>query len=154
LDQDNRTFHPNPGYQVLNPGEARGTIIGGSLRALHLLQGTPYMPSLENSILFLERMATSTSTNVEEFDRYLQSVIHAPEFLKVRGLVIGRFENSFGMTPEKLAYVFSKPPLQSIPIIANADFGHTMPIFTFPIGGTCHLQAESSGNAKLVIGKH
>lgn len=154
LDQRNRTFHPNPGYHVLNPGEARGKIIGGSLRTLHLLQGTPYMPSLEGSILFLERMATTTSTNVEEFDRYLQSFLQAPNFPKVRALVIGRFERSSGMTPEKLRYVFSKPPLKSIPIITNADFGHTTPIFTFPIGGTCFLRAKASGDVTLVLEKH
>lgn len=38
-------------------------------------------------------------------------------------MVIGRFENSFGMTAEKLAYIFSMKSLQGIPIIANVDFG-------------------------------
>ncbi|MBY0293428.1 MAG: hypothetical protein K2W92_09110 [Alphaproteobacteria bacterium] len=47
-------------------------------------------------------------------------------------------------------YIFStKPALKSIPIIANADFEHTIPIFTFPIGGTCHLQATTFGNVRL-----
>ena len=31
--------------------------------------------------------------------------------------------------------IASKPELAHIPIIANASFGHTTPIFTFPIGG-------------------
>jgi muramoyltetrapeptide carboxypeptidase LdcA involved in peptidoglycan recycling len=112
------------------------------------------MPSLEDSILFVEDIASTGPTNVEEFDRYLQSLIQAPDFPKVRAIVVGRFEHSFGMTPEKLSYVFSKRPLQSIPIIANADFGHTTPIFTFPIGGTCALRAEVSGNVELVIEGH
>lgn len=154
LDQENRTFHHNAGYQVLNSGEARGKIIGGNLGTLQLLRGTPYMPSLEGCILFLEEVSHARSVEVEEFDRNLQSLLYAPDFSKVRALVIGRFENSFGMRAEKLAYVFSKLPLQSIPIIANADFGHTMPIFTFPIGGMCSLKAEASGNVKLVIESH
>ena len=154
LDQENRVFRPNPGYQVLNPGEARGKIIGGNLGTLQLLRGTPYMPSLEDSILFLEEVSHSRAVEVEEFDRNFQSLMQAPDFSKVRAIVIGRFEHSFGMTPEKLAYVFSRPPLQGIPIIANADFGHTTPIFTFPIGGTCRLQAEESGDISLVVEKH
>lgn len=155
LDQKNRTFHQNHGYTVLNPGEARGRIIGGSLRTFQLLRGTPYMPSLNNAILFVESMSTATGTDVEMFDRNLQSLIQASDFEKVQALVIGRFENSFGMTHEKLDYIFStKPVLKSIPIIANADFGHTTPIFTFPIGGECHLQAASSGNVKLMIESH
>jgi len=113
------------------------------------------MPALEGSILFLEEVATTSRTDVEEFDRNLQSLIQAFDFEKVRALVVGRFENSFGMTQEKLDYIFStKPALKSIPIIAKADFGHTIPIFTFPIGGTCYLQAEESGSVKLVIEKH
>jgi muramoyltetrapeptide carboxypeptidase len=59
------------------------------------------------------------------------------------------------MTDEKLQYIIStKPALKTISIIANADFGHTTPIFTFPIGGTCHLQAEMSGSVKLIIETH
>lgn len=155
LDQKKRTFHKNPGYEVINAGQGRGTIIGGNLGTLHLLQGTPYMPTLDNTILFLEEVANASGTNVEEFDRILQSLLQAPDFTKVQAILIGRFENSFGMTKEKLRYILSsKPVLKNIPIIANADFGHTTPIFTFPIGGTCHLQADVSGKVDLVIEKH
>lgn len=154
LDQENRTFHKNGGYHVLNPGHADGTIIGGNLGTFQLLRGTPYMPNLEDTILFLEEVSHATKTEVEEFDRNLQSLLHDPAFPKVKAIVVGRFEHSFGMIPEKLNYVFSKPALKSIPIIANADFGHTTPIFTFPIGGRCRLQAESSGGVMLVIEKH
>jgi muramoyltetrapeptide carboxypeptidase LdcA involved in peptidoglycan recycling len=154
LDQENRTFHQNTGYHVLNPGHAEGRIIGGNLGTLQLLRGTPYMPDLRDTILFLEEVSHATKTEVEEFDRNLQSLLYDPAFPKVKAIVLGRFENSFGMTPEKLHYVFSKPALKSIPIIANADFGHTTPIFTFPIGGRCRLQAESSGEVVLVLEKH
>lgn len=153
LDQENRTFHPNPGYHVFNPGAAQGKIIGGHLGTLNLLRGTSYMPSLEDSILFLEEIS-ATPMDAEEMDRIFQSLLQAPDFSKVRAIVVGRFENSFGMTPDKLNYVFSKAPLRSIPIITNADFGHTTPIFTFPIGGICSLRAEASGEVKLIIERH
>ena len=39
------------------------------------------------------------------------------------------------MDLEKLRLIIeSKAELKNLPIIANADFGHTTPIFTFPIG--------------------
>lgn len=155
LDQDKRTFHQNSGYEVINVGRAKGTIIGGNLGTLHLLQATPYMPDLDNTILFLEEVANASGTNVEEFDRILQSLLQIPDFEKVQAILIGRFENSFGMTKEKLHHIFStKPELKNLPIIANADFGHTTPIFTFPIGGTCRLHADVSGKVELVIEKH
>lgn len=155
LDQEKRVFHQNPGYKVINPGQAEGRIIGGNLGTLRLLCGTPYMPSLGDSILFLEEVSNSSSVDAYEFDRNLQSLIHSPGFGKVRAIVLGRFETSFGMTDEKLEYILSaKPILKTIPIIANADFGHTMPIFTFPIGGFCHVEANASGSVKLSIEKH
>lgn len=155
LDQDKRVFHPNPGCKVIHPGQTEGRIIGGNLGTLRLLCGTPYMPSLDSAVLFLEAVSHSTSIDVHKFDRDFQALIHSPDFGKVRAIVIGRFENHFGMTDETLrAILGTKPALNNIPIIADADFGHTTPIFTFPIGGLCRLQAEPSGKVSLVLEKH
>lgn len=155
LDQENRIFHPNSGYKVINPGHATGKIIGGNLGTLQLLRGTPYMPALEDTILFLEEVSNFNGTDIYEFDRNLQSLIHDPDFPKVQAIVIGRFENKFGMSDEKLHHILStKHDLKPIPIIANADFGHTTPIFTFPIGGNCHLKANTSGSVTLTIEQH
>jgi len=153
LDQENRVFHKNPGYTVINPGNAEGKIIGGNLGTLQLLRGTSYMPSLDGAILFLEECVNGPA--IYEFDRNLQSLVLAPDFHKVKAIVFGRFEEEFGMTDEILRYILAtKSALKTIPIIANADFGHTTPIFTFPIGGSAALNAESSGTVQLSIEKH
>ena len=55
LCQNNRTFQKNAGLISINKGSAKGTIIGGNLCTLNLLQGTEYMPKIENCVLFLER---------------------------------------------------------------------------------------------------
>ena len=39
-----------------------------------------------------------------------------------------------------------------MPIIANADFGHSNPFITFPIGGT--VKISTKGKAKIEILKH
>jgi muramoyltetrapeptide carboxypeptidase LdcA involved in peptidoglycan recycling len=145
LDQENRTFHDNSGYMVINSGEAEGAIVGGNLSTFKLLHGTEYMPSLKDCILFIEANAKVGKVCVVEFDRDLQSLIHQPNFDSVKALVIGRFENNFGMDGEKLRLVInSKQELNKIPVIANADFGHTMPMFTFPIGGVARVKANKS----------
>lgn len=155
LDQENRVFHENQGYWLLQPGEARGHIVGGNLSTLLLLHGTPYMPSLNDTILFLEADSITEGHCVPEFDRAFQSLIQQPDFNKVKGIVIGRFEEKFGMDLERLTFIIeSKPELKNLPIIANADFGHTTPIFTFPIGGTATLHAETVGHVSLAIEKH
>ena len=49
------------------------------------------------------------------------------------------------MTIEKWKKIISyKKELKGNPIIANADFGHTTPIFTFPIGGKAVLKAKGN----------
>ena len=45
------------------------------------------------------------------------------------------------MNIEKWKSIFStKEYLKDVPIIINADFGHTTPIFTFPIGGYAKIE--------------
>ena len=38
----------------------------------------------------------------------------------------------------------NKPELDSIPVIAGVDFGHTTPIITFPVGGYAKLSAKDN----------
>ncbi len=155
VDQEKRLFHTNAGYKIVNPGQAEGKIIGGNLGTLQLLRGTPFMPSLEDAILFLEEVSSSSDVEVYEFERNLQSLTQAPDFKKVRAIILGRFESTFGMTNEKLHTILTtKPALKTLPLITNADFGHTTPIFTFPIGGICRLRADVSGKVELIIEKH
>ena len=92
-DQDNRTFELNEGPWVLQEGEATGTLIGGNLCTLNLLQGTPYMPSLKGAVLFIEDDALTGSFTINEFDRNLESLFQLPGADEVCGLVLGRFQN-------------------------------------------------------------
>lgn len=153
-DQENRKFEKNEGYVIINKGEAEGTILGGNLCTLNLLQGTEFMPNISNSILFIEDDDMAGSSFGVEFNRNLQSLIHQPNFKKVKGIVIGRFQKKVEMTIEKLKYIVqTKKELKSMPIIANADFGHSNPFITFPIGGTVKI-STLKGEAKIEILKH
>lgn len=133
LDQNKRDLINNPGFLVINRGDAEGTILGGNLCTFNLLQGTEYFPDLTDSILFLE---DDYETVPHTFDRDLQSLIHLPDFNKVRGLAIGRFQKKSNMTNDLLIKIIkTKKELDNIPVIANIDFGHSDPKITFPIGG-------------------
>ena len=143
IDQENREFFENKGYLIINEGKAEGEIVGGNLCTLNLLQGTEYMPDIENKILFLEDDGMAGNTFLMEFDRNLQSLLHCAKGKKIKGLVIGRAENVSEMNYDKWNKIIeSKSELQNIPIIINADIGHTTPIFTFPIGGNVNIVAN------------
>lgn len=140
LDQEKRYFIPNAGPFIIQPGKARGRIIGGNLPTLSLLFGTPYLPDLQNAILFIEADAYTDRVDIQEFTRALHALSQQPHMKTVRGLVLGRFESKFGITREHLKDIIKTLPLfERIPIVADLDFGHTTPFFTFPIGGACTL---------------
>jgi len=150
-EQDKRTFVKNAGYFALQEGKARGKIVGGNLNTLNLLQGTEYMPSLKGSILFLEE---DDESKLHHFDRDFQSLLHLPGFSGVKGIVLGRFQNASEISTDALRKVLSeKRELSGIPIVANVDFGHTTPQYTFPIGGEAELYV-SKGRYRITVTKH
>ena len=142
-NQEDRKFIDNEGMKVINKGEAEGKIIGGNLCTLNLLQGTEYMPDLDNSVLFIEDDGETGKAFIKEFDRNLQSLLHCAKRKRIKGLVIGRAEQISEMNYDKWKKIIeTKSELESIPIIINADIGHTTPIFTFPIGGNVNIVAN------------
>ena len=150
-EQEKRILLKNNGWFVINNGEAKGVILGANLSTFNLLQGTEYFPNLSDSILFLEDDSESKLGN---FDRDFQSLIHLPHFNKVRGIVIGRFQNGSEVKIEHLAKIIkSKKELNHLPIVANGDFGHTDPMFTFPIGGEIEVHVSDT-TAMITIMTH
>ena len=136
-NQEKRKFIKNKGCIVINEGKAEGTIIGGNLCSFNLLQGTSYMPSLKDKVLFIEDDALVGEEFPYEFDRNLVSLIQQKDFDKVRGIIIGRSQTQTGMNLTKWKKILNKKELKNIPIIINANFGHTTPNATIPIGGYC-----------------
>jgi muramoyltetrapeptide carboxypeptidase LdcA involved in peptidoglycan recycling len=144
FDQEKRDFKANDGPIVINEGEAEGISVGGNLCTFQLLHGTEYKPSLKDVILFLEDDDLARELFSVNFDRDLQSIIHQPDFEGVKGIIIGRPQKNTDMTSEKIKKTIkSKKELENIPVIANMDFGHTYPMFTFPIGGRVKIRAYS-----------
>ena len=141
-DQKNRKFIKNDGMAIINDGKATGKIIGGNLCSLGLLQGTKYMPDLKDKIIFLEDDALTGVEFPYEFDRNLVSLMQQPDFCKVKGIVIGRTQTATEMTVQKWQKILDKKELKKIPIIIDANFGHTTPNATIPIGGNCTINTK------------
>jgi muramoyltetrapeptide carboxypeptidase LdcA involved in peptidoglycan recycling len=150
LDQEDRHLEPGSGWWVLQEGEAAGTIVGGNLCTLNLLQGTSFMPPLDGAVVLVE---DDEQVRPWDFDRDLVSLLQQPAFGGVTGVAIGRFQKATGMTRDLLAQIVaSKPELAGLPVIANVDFGHTTPIITFPVGGTVELHADPAAPRLTITG--
>jgi muramoyltetrapeptide carboxypeptidase LdcA involved in peptidoglycan recycling len=140
LDQEDRHFIKNNGYTVIQEGDAEGRLIGGNLCTLNLLQGTEFMPSLKDSILFIE---DDEESHALTFDRDLQSLLHLPDAQGIKGILIGRFQKNSQVTEEALRKIIeSKKELHGIPVIADVNFGHVQPYATIPIGGRAAIKAK------------
>lgn len=151
INQENRNSQKSLGWDVVNIGMAEGIAIGGNISSFSLLKGTEFMPDLSGYILFLEEEG---AYSIRSFERELYSLIQQLVLKNIKGIVVGRFQKSSEINFEKLKRVFSQiESLKNIPILVNVDFGHTNPMFTFPIGGNVKMIASTDASIIEVL-KH
>ena len=132
-------------YYVLQEGVCEGNVIGGNLCTVNLLQGTSYMPDIRDKVLFIEDDNIMGKYFSYEFERNLQSLLQIEGADTVKGIVFGRFEESCGMTLERITDIIRDKMPKGIPVVFGVDFGHIFPIITFPIGGTVKITACKDG---------
>lgn len=147
INQDNYKLHDDTNFTLIQETKndefknfkTSGRIIGGHLGSLRLLQGTKFFPDQkEDYIYFLEECAPSKGEN---FDRELQSLLHASNLKHLKGILIGRFQIESQIDTNTLKSIISQyRELKNLPIICNVPFGHTYPISSFPIGGVVELE--------------
>jgi len=133
---DNRT-------RTITPGRARGRLLGGNLTVLTAILGSPYVPSFDDAILFLE--------DVEEqwyrIDRMMTQLKIAGILDRLRGFVFGTCTDcSTGtgyasLTLEEILADHIKP--LGIPAWQGAMIGHGMPQWTLPVGLEVEIDAAA-----------
>lgn len=139
----------NGNPRIIQAGQASGTLLGGNLCSLNLLNGTEYFPHIKGDIILcLED--DSYDSIPETFERNLQSLIQQPYFRQVKAILFGRFQRESIATDDSLiAMVCCKKINPDIPIVSNLDFGHTDPKFSYKIGGRASVVAHDE--CKLVL---
>ena len=147
-DQDHRAVEPTDGWWTLSAGHATGRLVGGNLCTLNLLQGTAYWPDLDGAILAVEDDELSFPA---QFARDLTSLLQQPDAAGIRGLVIGRFQRVSEVTRPLLEQIVARQPvLAGLPVLANADVGHTNPLATLPIGGRVQVIASDAPRLRIL----
>lgn len=140
-DSNHRIIKHNDGIKIFIDGKASGEVVVGNLQTLLVLSGTEYLPDMTGKILFLEEDETSTPSHI---DRFICQCEQLGWFNKLAGLVFGRFtEQSQFSSKDSFEDLLEEYFSQSkFPVLYNADFGHSDPMFTIPNGGMCKM----SGN--------
>jgi muramoyltetrapeptide carboxypeptidase len=136
---------PPPPLQGQAPyvrGVAEGTLVGGNLSVFSRLLGTPYLPPLEDTVLFLE----DVGERPYRLDRMWTHLRLAGVFERVRGLVLGQFTEC----EQKDAPYTSADVLRSLaeetglPCAAGFPIGHDVPNYPVALGTRVRLDAGAA----------
>jgi muramoyltetrapeptide carboxypeptidase len=136
---------PRSGIRTFRPGRASGPLLGGNLTVLSSLVGTPYVPSFEGAILFIE----DTDEAQYRIDRMLTQLSLADILGRVAGVVFGQCtdcvaRNSSSIGGFTLSEVLAQhlTPL-GVPAFQGALFGHVPDQFSMPVGVRAEIDATA-----------
>ena len=135
------------GLKFLNAYEGEGRLFGGCLEVLEFLKGTEYWPELEfwnDKILFLE--TSEDKPNVTQVKYALRNYGWMGVLNKVKGIVYGRAREYTDEEKEELYKLLLQIQDEfelKIPIVANADIGHTDPQWIIPYGDRIRISNKS-----------
>ncbi|MBV8883590.1 MAG: LD-carboxypeptidase [Chroococcidiopsidaceae cyanobacterium CP_BM_RX_35] len=148
-DDQDRLMQVKYRIQTITQGKARGKLIGGNLTVLSAILGSPYLPDMRGTILFLEDI----KENVYRIDRLLTHLKIAGVLDQLAGLIFGQCSEcspdaDYGsLTLEEVVWDHIQP--LGIPAWYGAAIGHIETILTLPIGLEVEIDA-SSGTIQML----
>ena len=122
-------------------GEVKGMLFGGCVEVLDWLRGSPYWPpveSLRGAVLFLE--TSEDAPPPSRLTEFIRSLAAMGVLERLGGILFGR---PGGQIPPEMFQSYDAAlcntirveyGLGELPIVTNMDFGHTDPVFVFPVG--------------------
>lgn len=137
---------PDVPIEILNPGKAKGRLLGGCLSLINVLLGTRFCPDFKDAIFFIEDI----DEEPYRVDRYLAQLKLAGILDQLAGIIVGQFIDCETKEPGKpsmeLEEIFQDyfRPLK-IPIITNFAYGHGPIKHIMPIGVNAVLDTDQGG---------
>ena len=122
---------------VINEGTARGILLGGNLVTLCSLMDTPFLPSFEGVILFLEEKGEQPY----RLDRMVTQLLLSGRLDHLSALVIGQLE---GCGDEQVVYGLLRERLSDlpVPVVTGLPVGHGAENISLPLGLPALLDTE------------
>lgn len=142
-----------PGGESLSPllsGQAEGMLLGGNLSVLTRLIGTPYLPELKGTLLFVEDI----NEPPYRIDAMLAQMKLAGLWDTLGGLIIGQFtgKDSPTSTSEEIIAVFRDYCSDvSFPVAKGLTYGHIQIKNAMPIGIKARLETTATHAALSIL---
>jgi muramoyltetrapeptide carboxypeptidase len=122
---------------VINRGTARGILLGGNLSTLCSLLDTPYVPSLDGVILFVEEKGESPY----RIDRMLTQLLLTGRLKGLAGLAVGRMKDC-GSRDEVNSLLHERLSGLPVPVATGLPVGHGGENIAVPLGLPALLDTE------------
>ena len=135
--------------QTIKAGTARGRLIGGNLTVMTAILGSPFVPSTDGAILFLE----DVGEDLYRIDRMFTQLKLAGILDRIRGFVFGTCsecgpgEGFASLTLEEILADHITP--LGVPAWFGAMIGHATPQWTVPVGAEAEIDA-AAGTIRLL----
>ena len=119
-------------WRFIRGDAMEGTVLGGNIRCLLKLAGTPYFPDLRNKVLFLE----SYGGGPARIEAYFWQLRQMGVFDQISGLLLGTFTelDRTGIAPgaEELTLDIADRP--DLPVARTDRVGHGIDSLCLPLG--------------------
>lgn len=130
--------------------DADGTLWGGNLAMVASLAGTPYLPSIDGGILFLE----DVGEHPYRLERMFHQLAYAGILDRQSAVLLGEF-TEYALAPHDQGYdlaaaVARLRAITPTPVFTGLPFGHVRDKLTLPVGGRLAL-AVRDGDARLAF---
>lgn len=130
----------NSTWKTIRDGIAAGTLLGGNLRCLLKLAGTPYWPDFTGAVLFIEAYRITPDGCRTAFHQLHQMGI----FDQIQGVIVGYIDGmqrDAAPGPYLEDFLFEVTKTYPFPILKVNDFGHNCPNTVLPVGGQVYMDA-------------
>ncbi|MBM2618680.1 LD-carboxypeptidase [Actinoplanes sp. LDG1-06] len=132
----------SPSWECWRPGRAEGTLIGGVINRIALVQATPYalpLDRFDGAILFWEEIGGLAAY----VWTYLHVLRHSGILDRIAGMVVGIPRDIEGLgDPTLQEIVLDVLGNRDIPVLGNVEFGHAAPNLPMPVGLRASLNAD------------
>lgn len=124
--------------KTLVPGKVKGTLLGGNLSLISHLLGTPFMPSLKKSILFVEEKEEP----LYRIDRMMTHLRLSGQLKGLVGLIAGTFEGCGDIVSINRVLSDTVSDLH-VPVVSGLPVGHGLENISLPLGVQASLDTEA-----------
>jgi muramoyltetrapeptide carboxypeptidase len=128
-----------------------GMLWGGNLAVVSSLLGTPYLPEVDNGILFLEDVFEPVYRLERLFYQLKLSGVLDRQHVIILGNFSGYVADEYDRAYDLRAVVAHLRTITDVPVISGLPFGHIRDKLTLPVGARARIKIDAGGHVGMAF---